>query len=140
MRTTACVMVGSSRHRDFFSPNGGRHTTLELAETRPRILYKPWYLPIVLAATQRLSASSVVVFASTIMVLSRFSVFALMLAGLVHAAAVKRQAVTPLTSSQIASYAQLTYFASTAYCDASTTINWSCGGATLATCSADPLS
>ena len=59
------------------------------------------------------------------------SAFALVLAGLASAAAVKRQSITPLSSSQISSYAPFTHFASTAYCNPSTTINWSCGGALL---------
>ncbi|KAF8258663.1 lipase class 3 family protein [Lactarius quietus] len=61
------------------------------------------------------------------MVLLRSSAFAPMLVGLVHAASVKRQSITPLNSSQISSYTPFTYFASTAYCNPSTTINWSCG-------------
>ncbi|KAH9055746.1 Alpha/Beta hydrolase protein [Lactarius vividus] len=61
------------------------------------------------------------------MVLLWSSVFALVLVGLVYAALVKRQAITLLSSSQISSYAPFTHFASTAYCNPSTTINWSCG-------------
>ncbi|KAI9458357.1 lipase class 3 family protein [Lactarius psammicola] len=61
------------------------------------------------------------------MVLLRSSTFALVLAGLVRAAVVKRQEITPLSSSQISSYAPFTHFASTAYCNPSTTGNWSCG-------------
>ncbi|KAH9074975.1 lipase [Lactarius deliciosus] len=61
------------------------------------------------------------------MVLLRPSAFVLVLAGLVCAAVVKRQTITPLSSSQISSYAPFTHFASTAYCNPSTTINWSCG-------------
>ncbi|KAI9458354.1 lipase [Lactarius psammicola] len=55
------------------------------------------------------------------MVWLRSSTFALVLAGLIHAAVVKRQTISPLGSSQISS------FAPTAYCNPSTTINWSCG-------------
>ena len=44
-----------------------------------------------------------------------------MLAGLTGAAAVKRQPISPLSSSQISSYAPFTHFASTAYCKPSTT-------------------
>ncbi|KAH9055743.1 lipase class 3 family protein [Lactarius vividus] len=62
----------------------------------------------------------------------RSSTFALVLAGLVHAAAVKRQDITPLSTSQISSFAPFAHFASTAYCDPSTTVNWSCGRALLA--------
>ncbi|KAN0132755.1 alpha/beta-hydrolase [Lactarius tabidus] len=62
------------------------------------------------------------------MVLLQSSAFALLLAGLVQAAAVKRQSITPLNSGQISSYAPFTHFASTAYCNPSTTINWNCGG------------
>ena len=39
----------------------------------------------------------------------------------------KRQSITPLSFSQISSFTPYTYFASAAYCNASTTINWSCG-------------
>lgn len=53
--------------------------------------------------------------------------FALVLAGLAHAAVIKRQDITPLSTSQISSFAPFTRFASTAYCKPSTTINWSCG-------------
>ncbi|KAI9458355.1 lipase [Lactarius psammicola] len=73
------------------------------------------------------SCQRIVVFASTIMVWLRSSAFALVLAGLVQAAAVKRQSITSLGSSQISSFAPFTHFASTAYCNPSTTINWSCG-------------
>ena len=66
------------------------------------------------------------------MVWLRSSVFTLVLAGLVHAAAVKRQDITALSSSQIASYAPFTHFASTAYCAPSTTLDWSCGGESFA--------
>ncbi|KAI0297461.1 lipase [Multifurca ochricompacta] len=62
------------------------------------------------------------------------SAFALVLVGLVRAAVVKRQAITTLSSSQISSFAPFTHFASTAYCNPSTTINWSCG----ANCQANP--
>ncbi|KAH8989451.1 lipase [Lactarius akahatsu] len=80
------------------------------------------------------SASLFVVFASTIMVLLRQYAFALVLAGLVQAASVKRQGITALSSSQISSYAPFTHFASTAYCDPSSTISWSCGS----NCEANP--
>ncbi|KAF8817628.1 lipase class 3 family protein [Phlegmacium glaucopus] len=39
----------------------------------------------------------------------------------------KRQSITTLSSSQILSFKPFTFFASTAYCNPSTTINWSCG-------------
>ncbi|KAH8989455.1 lipase class 3 family protein [Lactarius akahatsu] len=68
------------------------------------------------------------------MVLLRSSIFALVLVGLVNAALVKRQAITPLSSSQMASFAPFTHFASTAYCNSSTSINWSCGS----NCEANP--
>ncbi|KAN0132756.1 lipase [Lactarius tabidus] len=68
------------------------------------------------------------------MVFLQYSTFALTLVGLVSAASVKRQAITPLSSSQISSYTAFTNFASTAYCSPSTTINWSCG----ANCNANP--
>ncbi|KAI9458353.1 lipase class 3 family protein [Lactarius psammicola] len=61
------------------------------------------------------------------MVWLRSSAFALVLAGLVQAAAVKRQSITSLGSSQISSLAPFTHFASTAYCNPSATISWSCG-------------
>ncbi|KAH9169449.1 lipase, partial [Lactarius sanguifluus] len=80
------------------------------------------------------SASLFVVFASKIMVLLRSSAFALVLAGLIHAASVKRQSITALSSSQISSYAPFTHFASTAYCNPSSTISWSCGS----NCEANP--
>jgi hypothetical protein len=74
------------------------------------------------------SFQHIVVFASRIMVFLRYSASALALVGLVSAASVKRQAITPLSSSQISSYTAFTNFASTAYCKPSTTLNWSCGG------------
>ncbi|KAI9440882.1 lipase class 3 family protein [Lactarius indigo] len=61
------------------------------------------------------------------MVFLRSSALALVLAGLARAAAVKRQDITPLTTTQISSFAPFTHFASTAYCNPSTTINWTCG-------------
>ncbi|THH28374.1 hypothetical protein EUX98_g5820 [Antrodiella citrinella] len=38
-----------------------------------------------------------------------------------------RQAITPLSTSQISAFKPFTFFASAAYCDPSTTIDWSCG-------------
>jgi len=60
------------------------------------------------------------------MVLLRSSALALVLAaGLVH---VKGQGdITPLSPSEIAPFAPFTHFASTAYCNPSTTLNWTCG-------------
>ncbi|PFH50220.1 hypothetical protein AMATHDRAFT_193502 [Amanita thiersii Skay4041] len=46
----------------------------------------------------------------------------------------RRQTITPLTSAQIAAFTPFTHFASTAYCQPSSTINWSCG----ANCNANP--
>ncbi|KXN85765.1 Lipase [Leucoagaricus sp. SymC.cos] len=46
----------------------------------------------------------------------------------------KRQAITTLTSAQINTFTPFTHFASTAYCNPSTTSNWSCG----ANCNANP--
>jgi hypothetical protein len=46
----------------------------------------------------------------------------------------RRQSITTLSAAQIASFKPYTFFASTAYCDPSTTINWSCG----ANCDANP--
>ena len=64
------------------------------------------------------------------MVLLRSSAFVLALAGLVRA---QDQPIptTPLSPSEIASYSAFTNFASTAYCDASTTLNWTCGSALI---------
>ncbi|KAI5123195.1 hypothetical protein M0805_003962 [Coniferiporia weirii] len=39
----------------------------------------------------------------------------------------KRQSITTLSSSQISAFTPYAFFASTAYCSPSTTINWSCG-------------
>ncbi|KAH9169452.1 Alpha/Beta hydrolase protein [Lactarius sanguifluus] len=68
------------------------------------------------------------------MVLLRSSVFAFVLVGLVNETSVKRQAITPLSSSQMASFAPFTHFASTAYCNSSITINRGCGS----NCEANP--
>ncbi|KAF8623156.1 hypothetical protein AX17_007544 [Amanita inopinata Kibby_2008] len=62
-----------------------------------------------------------------------FSVFA----GILSVQAVpleRRQTITPLTSSQISHYTPYTHFASTAYCQPSTTISWTCGS----NCNANP--
>jgi hypothetical protein len=70
-------------------------------------------------------------------------IFALELASIVNAAPglelvqpSKRQsaAITPLSSTQISSFTPYTFFASAAYCEPSTTINFSCG----ANCAANP--
>ncbi|PPQ69478.1 hypothetical protein CVT25_002042 [Psilocybe cyanescens] len=45
-----------------------------------------------------------------------------------------RQSITALTAAQISAFKPFTNFASTAYCQPSTTINWSCG----ANCAANP--
>ncbi|KAI0322823.1 lipase [Amylostereum chailletii] len=51
-----------------------------------------------------------------------------LLTGIVHAAVVtKRQAVSPLSAAQIATFKPYTSYASAAYCEPSTTVNWSCG-------------
>lgn len=39
----------------------------------------------------------------------------------------KRQSITTLSANQISAFTPFTFFASAAYCDPSTTINWSCG-------------
>jgi hypothetical protein len=39
-----------------------------------------------------------------------------------------RQAITALTSAQISVFKPFTHFASTAYCQPSTTLAWNCGG------------
>ncbi|KAI9510544.1 lipase [Russula earlei] len=62
------------------------------------------------------------------------SLFALASIGLAHAAVLPRQAISTLSSTAIDAFAPYTYFASTAYCDPSTTINWSCG----TNCDANP--
>ena len=36
-------------------------------------------------------------------------------------------AITPLSTSQISSFKPYSWFATTAYCDPSTTVNWTCG-------------
>ncbi|EDR15375.1 uncharacterized protein LACBIDRAFT_321157 [Laccaria bicolor S238N-H82] len=40
---------------------------------------------------------------------------------------VKRQAITPLTATQISAFKPFTIFASTAYCNPSNTLAWNCG-------------
>lgn len=44
---------------------------------------------------------------------------------------VRRQSITTLSTSQIETFKPFTFFASAAYCNPSTTINWSCGGEML---------
>lgn len=39
----------------------------------------------------------------------------------------KQSSITPLNSAQISLFRPYTYFASSAYCQSSTTIDWSCG-------------
>jgi hypothetical protein len=39
-----------------------------------------------------------------------------------------RQSITTLTAPQISAFKPFTFYASTAYCQPSATINWSCGG------------
>jgi len=46
----------------------------------------------------------------------------------------RRQSITTLSQAQITAFKPYTFFASAAYCDPSTTINWSCG----ANCEANP--
>jgi len=41
---------------------------------------------------------------------------------------VKRQAITALTATQISEFKPLTFFASAAYCNPSSTLAWDCGG------------
>ena len=41
---------------------------------------------------------------------------------------IRRQSITTLSTAQIEAFKPFTFFASTAYCNPSTTINWSCGG------------
>jgi len=52
---------------------------------------------------------------------------------------VKRQAITALTAAQISSFKPYTFFASTAYCSPSTTINWSCGSNCNANAGFEPI-
>lgn len=40
----------------------------------------------------------------------------------------RRQSITTLSTAQISAFKPFTFFASAAYCQPSTTINWSCGG------------
>lgn len=39
-----------------------------------------------------------------------------------------RQAITTLTQAQVTAFKPFTFYAATAYCNPSTTVNWSCGG------------
>jgi hypothetical protein len=60
------------------------------------------------------------------------SLFALAFIGPVYSSSIKRQAtVIALSDAQISGFAPFTHFASTAYCNPSTTINWTCGGESL---------
>lgn len=53
--------------------------------------------------------------------------FVSLLASIANAApTVKHSSITPLSSEQISSFKPFTFFASAAYCNPSTTINWSC--------------
>ena len=45
-----------------------------------------------------------------------------------------RQAITTLTSGEVSAFRPYSHYASTAYCNPSTTINWSCG----TNCQANP--
>ena len=47
---------------------------------------------------------------------------------------IARQSITTLSSTQVSSFKPYTFFASTAYCQPSTTLTWSCG----ANCNANP--
>jgi len=53
-------------------------------------------------------------------------IFVSLLASTIVNAVPQKRYITPLSSSQISSFKPFTFFASTAYCDPSTTINWSC--------------
>jgi len=46
----------------------------------------------------------------------------------------RRQSITTLSAAQVAAFKPYTFFAASAYCNPSTTINWSCG----ANCNANP--
>ncbi|THH12073.1 hypothetical protein EW145_g245 [Phellinidium pouzarii] len=63
--------------------------------------------------------------------MSRFFVLAIALSSLssllASPLATKRQSITTLSTTQISAFKPFTFFASAAYCDPSTTINWSCG-------------
>lgn len=66
-----------------------------------------------------------------------FFISALLCAFVVDAAPppelVKRQAITPLTATQISAFKPYTFFASTAYCNPSNTLAWNCGRELLST-------
>ena len=56
-------------------------------------------------------------------------IFALLsIFGLARASTIKRQAITPLSSTQIESFRPFTFYAAAAYCLPSQTLSWSCGG------------
>ena len=60
------------------------------------------------------------------------SLFALAFIRLVYSSSIPRQAtITALGAAQISGFAPFTHFASTAYCNPSTTIKWTCGGESL---------
>ena len=52
-------------------------------------------------------------------------IFISLLASIVNAAS---PSITPLNSSQVSSFKPFTHFASTAYCNPTTTVDWSCNG------------
>ena len=51
----------------------------------------------------------------------------------------RRQSITQLSTTQISKFKPFTFFASAAYCDPSTTIDWSCGGQLLYSIHDDPI-
>lgn len=54
-------------------------------------------------------------------------IFISLLASSIVNAAPPNSGITPLTPSQVAAFKPFTLFASAAYCNPSTTLNWSCG-------------
>ena len=51
----------------------------------------------------------------------------------------RRQSITQLSTTQISKFKPFPVFASAAYCDPSTTIDWSCGGQLLYSIHDDPI-
>ena len=59
------------------------------------------------------------------------TVFVLASISLVRASAINRRTITTLSTAEIDAFSPFTHFASTAYCNPATTIDWSCGGASI---------
>ena len=61
-----------------------------------------------------------------------WAIISLALINLAYASVVKRQNdITTLSSAMVNTFAPFTHFASTAYCNPSMTINWTCGSTSL---------